>query len=283
VNGTLVQGFLYQSSLAPVAELDGANVLVSRFVYGSRDNVPDYMIKGGATYRIITDHLGSPRLVIDVNSGAVVQRMDYDEFGVVLMDTNPGFQPFGFAGGLYDKDTGLVRFGARDYDSQTGRWTAKDPILFNGGDTNPYGYVLEDPVNRFDRNGQDPDTQTPLQNLADQIDAQGKITGVKNLPDLIKSLTDPASIAQAIRALDNALAKVKCDKNRKEALEGLRAALNDLLNGLLGIGPFISNNLNNGPPPVTIYDSTGLHEGSSNGGNSFNSNTFFGGGGGPSK
>ena len=41
--------------------------------------------------------------------------MDYDAFGRVLADTAPGFQPFGFAGGLYDHDTGLVRFGARDY------------------------------------------------------------------------------------------------------------------------------------------------------------------------
>jgi len=40
--------------------------------------------------------------------------MDYDEFGNVLLDTNPGFQPFGFAGGLSDQRTGLVRFGARD-------------------------------------------------------------------------------------------------------------------------------------------------------------------------
>src|SRR4029078_9595510 len=68
-------------------------------------------------------------------------------------DTNPGFQPFGFAGGLYDRDTGFVRFGARDYDSFTGRWTAKDPIRFRGGDTNLYGYVRNDPVNFFDPSG----------------------------------------------------------------------------------------------------------------------------------
>jgi RHS repeat-associated protein len=61
--------------------------------------------------------------------------------------------PFGFAGGLVDGDTGLVRFGARDYDPQTGRWTAKDPILFGGGDTNLYGYVWGDPVNYIDENG----------------------------------------------------------------------------------------------------------------------------------
>jgi RHS repeat-associated protein len=72
--------------------------------------------------------------------------MDYDAFGNVLSDTNPGFQPFGFAGGIYDPDTKLVRFGARDYDPDVGRWTAKDPIKFNGGDANLYGYVLGDPV-----------------------------------------------------------------------------------------------------------------------------------------
>ncbi|MCB9610787.1 MAG: hypothetical protein H6716_29655, partial [Polyangiaceae bacterium] len=37
------------------------------------------------------------------------------------------FVPFGFAGGIHDADTGLVRFGARDYDAVTGRWTSKDP------------------------------------------------------------------------------------------------------------------------------------------------------------
>ncbi|WP_435102655.1 RHS repeat-associated core domain-containing protein [Arhodomonas sp. AD133] len=71
----------------------------------------------------------------------------------VTEDTNPGFQPFGFAGGLYDPDTDLVRFGARDYDPEMGRWTAKDPILFRGGDTNLFGYVLMDPVNGIDPSG----------------------------------------------------------------------------------------------------------------------------------
>ena len=61
----------------------------------------------------------------------------------------------GFAGGLYDQDTGLVRFGARDYDPQVGRWTAKDPIRFAGDGPNLYGYVLADPVGRFDWSGMD--------------------------------------------------------------------------------------------------------------------------------
>ena len=46
-----------------------------------------------------------------------------------------------------------MRFGVRDYDAEVGRWTAADPILFAGGDTNLYGYVLNDPVNWIDPGG----------------------------------------------------------------------------------------------------------------------------------
>jgi RHS repeat-associated protein len=153
VNGVLVQRFLYESNLRPTAEFDGGGALVSRFVYATRANVPDYLIKGGETYRILTDHLGSPRLVVNVATGMIAQRLDYDSFGSVVTDTNPGFQPFGFAGGLYDPATRLVRFGARDYDAETGRWTARDPILFAGGQTNLYIYAHADPLNRTDRLG----------------------------------------------------------------------------------------------------------------------------------
>ncbi len=153
VNGLLVQGFLYQGSLNPVAELDVNGNIVTRFVYGGRGNIPAYLIKNEQTFRVIADSLGSPRLVVNIATGEIVQRMDYNEFGKVIEDTNPGFQPFGFAGGIYDSDTGLVRFGARDYDPKRGRWTAKDPIDFDGGDANLYGYIWNDPINSTDPSG----------------------------------------------------------------------------------------------------------------------------------
>jgi RHS repeat-associated protein len=152
VNGALVQGFVYQDQLRIVAELDGAGAIVSRFVYGLKANVPEYMIRGGQTYRILTDHLGSPRLVINTASGVVAQEMDYDAWGKVTKDTNPGFQPFGFAGGLYDPATRLVRFGARDYDAEAGRWTAKDPLGL-AASANLYRYSEADPVNKADPEG----------------------------------------------------------------------------------------------------------------------------------
>jgi RHS repeat-associated protein len=152
LNGALVRQYVYQSPLQMAAELDANGDIAARYVYGAR-HVPEYMEKDGATYRLITDHLGSVRLVVHAQTGAIAQRLDYDEFGRVLLDTHPGFQPFGFAGGLYEPATQLVRFGARDYDPETGRWTSKDPIGFAGGDTNLYGYVVNDPVNFIDPNG----------------------------------------------------------------------------------------------------------------------------------
>jgi RHS repeat-associated protein len=152
VNGLLVQGFLYDDARV-VAELDGSNQIVSRFVYGTRPNVPDYISRGSDLFRIVTDHLGSVRLVVNATTGAIAQRIDYDEFGRVTANTNPGFQPFGFAGGLTDPLHTLVRFGARDYDPETGRWTSPDAVGFLAAATNLYAYVSNSPVNLIDPTG----------------------------------------------------------------------------------------------------------------------------------
>ncbi|AXQ29222.1 hypothetical protein D0B54_11210 [Solimonas sp. K1W22B-7] len=196
VNGTTVQGFVYQDQLNPIAELDGSGNVVARFVYADKGNVPSYMVKGGQAYRIISDQLGSPRIVVDANTGEVVQRMDYDEFGGVTQDTNPGFQPFGFAGGLHDQHTQLLRFGARDYDPETARWTAKDPIGFGGGDSNLYAYVGGDSVNYVDPFGLEiaivvngPTSGNPFGHAAIAVTGAG-VYSFGNDTNLGSSLTD---------------------------------------------------------------------------------------------
>lgn len=136
--------------------LDANSAIVSTFIYATRTNIPDYMVNNGQTYRFVVDHLGSVRLVVNASNGSIAQRIDYDEFGRVVSDTNPGFQPFAFAGGLYDADTGLVRFGSRDYDAMSGRWTALDPLLFKGGQPNLYVYINQDPINLTDAQGLNP-------------------------------------------------------------------------------------------------------------------------------
>ncbi len=153
-DGVVVSRFLYGlEAIGPVAELNPDNTVRSRFVYATRSYVPDYMIRDGITYRYVTDELGSVRRVVNTTTGAVEQAIDYDPYGIVLADTQPAFQPFGYTGGLTDPDTGLVQLGARDYDPVTGRWLSKDPIGFDGADSNLYAYVAGDPVNNLDPTG----------------------------------------------------------------------------------------------------------------------------------
>ena len=153
VDGNLERGWLYLDGLRPIAELDGDGTVRTWFVYATSQATPEYMVRDGTTYAFVWDHAGSPRLVVNADTGDVAQRIEYDAYGRVLEDTNPGFQPFGFAGGLYDPDTGLVRFGARDYDPVAGRFTAPDPLRFRGSGTNFYTYAAGDPVNATDRSG----------------------------------------------------------------------------------------------------------------------------------
>ncbi|HMV50386.1 MAG TPA: RHS repeat-associated core domain-containing protein, partial [Blastocatellia bacterium] len=234
VGGVLTQGFLYRNLLKPVAELDGGNNLISRFVYGTRSNTPDYVIKGGQTYRIISDHLGSVRLVVNAATGVVAQRMDYDEFGVVILDTSPGFQPFGFAGGLYDPQTKLVRFGARDYDAETGRWTAKDPLLFLAVDTNLYGYASNDPVNLRDATG--------LFGIVDLVKGVNDVAGLLGLDNEAVAAIAPLVHAKLWSDLEKAREKLrnlqKCknpDQNEIDKLTNQIANLEQQINQLVDI------------------------------------------------
>jgi RHS repeat-associated protein len=132
------------------------NIYVSRFIYASQAHSPDYMVtnRDGTIkkYFFVKDQLGSILEVVD-DTGNIAQELEYDDFGQVVRDTNPGFQPFGFAGGLYDVDTGLTHFGARDYNPETGRWLERDPILFGGGQENLYVYMNNDPINNIDPSG----------------------------------------------------------------------------------------------------------------------------------
>jgi RHS repeat-associated protein len=105
---------------------------------------------------VISDQLGSPILAANVaNAADVPFQATYDTFGTVTAvgTTQLDWMPFGFAGGMYDADTGLVRFGARDYDPEAGRWTSKDPIWWDGGQRNLYVHVGGDPVNHADSVG----------------------------------------------------------------------------------------------------------------------------------
>ena len=105
---------------------------------------------------MISDHLGSPVMVVDAENATPVLYREYDAFGNITRAVGAetsNLDAFGFAGGQMDPDTGLIRIGARDYDPAIGRWTTPDR-RFPVHKSNTYVYADGDPVNRFDVMGQ---------------------------------------------------------------------------------------------------------------------------------
>ncbi len=158
VGANVDREWLYDTQLRLVGEVIGTTTRV--YGYLPERHLPVMMreTKSGntTTYRIYGDHLGSLRAVVKSADGTPVQLMQHDAWGNVLIDTvAAGFDrvPFGFAGGQYDENTKLVRFGAREYDATTGRWLSKDEARFGGG-WNFYEYAGSDPVGRVDGEGE---------------------------------------------------------------------------------------------------------------------------------
>lgn len=118
------------------------------------------LVRDGAWFYVACDPVGSPRVVV-ASDGEVVRILERDAFGMPSADSNPAFAlSIGFAGGIVDPATGLVRFGCRDYDPEAGRWTTPDPAGFRAGDMNLYRYVWNDPVNLTDRAGTQEDSSS---------------------------------------------------------------------------------------------------------------------------
>lgn len=152
LNGAVKRKLVYGIDNLPIAELNQNDRIINTFVYAD-SNTPVLMRKGNTDYYIVSDIRGSVRMVVKISDGNIIQQLAYDTFGNVLSDTNQGYTPFGYAGGLYEYRTDLVRFGARDYMPETGKWTAEDPIGFLSGGFNDYAYVSNDPVNHIDPSG----------------------------------------------------------------------------------------------------------------------------------
>lgn len=152
VKGKLVAGYAWKDRFHLTGWHDGERLWCIDY---DRLGLPVAMRSSDLHFNFCIDQIGSVVAVAE-HSGNMVKEIRYDSFGNIIRDTNPRFRiPFGFAGGLADSDTGLVRFGWRDYDPDTGRWTAKDPIGNAGGDPDWYGYCLDDPINAVDLTGLD--------------------------------------------------------------------------------------------------------------------------------
>ncbi|WP_437736138.1 RHS repeat domain-containing protein [Sorangium sp. So ce1335] len=157
--GGATRATLYVHGLAaqPLVEIDrdtsGAEV-VTLHVYTPNGRVA--FVRGGATYNVLRDALGSTRVIID-STGGVVASYDYMPFGKLMRTTGtPDTLRYRYTGQEFDPfsatlDDGLYNYRARLYDWNLSRFYAPDPARQLG---TPYAYVGNNPVSLADPTGE---------------------------------------------------------------------------------------------------------------------------------
>jgi RHS repeat-associated protein len=109
----------------------------------------------GNHWYYLKDALGSIVALINGAGSIVANRYGYDPYGKSTYSSVTISNPWGFAGGFLDS-TGMVKFGTRYYDPNTGRWTQQDPIagsIVSPISLNRYAYAADNPINATDESG----------------------------------------------------------------------------------------------------------------------------------
>lgn len=150
VNGTTTK-FLYDGDQI-IAEYDGADALISKFVYGAGIDEVVSLTKGANTYYYHYDGLGSVTNLTD-SSGATTESYSYDVFGKPNTTSAIGNTRM-FAGREYDSETGLYYNRARYYSPSLGRFLQRDPVGYSAG-INLYSYCSNNSINFTDPSGLD--------------------------------------------------------------------------------------------------------------------------------
>lgn len=111
---------------------------------------------GASTYYYVFDGLGSVIALVNAATGNADRTYTYDSWGNITASTGTLVNPFRYAGGFHDTETGLTKFGTRYFDPAYGRWTQRDPLAGSIADprtVNRYAYVGNNPLNFIDPSG----------------------------------------------------------------------------------------------------------------------------------
>lgn len=147
--------FIYDGS-SLLYEKNESNNIASEYInYIYLNGKPIGIIKNNDIYYIQTDHLGTPRVILDKNNN-LLWKWDYSEpFGnnqpiATGLDFN-----LRFPGQYWDDEKSSSYNINRDYNPITGRYLQSDPLGLEAG-INTYGYVEANPLSYIDEDGNMP-------------------------------------------------------------------------------------------------------------------------------
>ena len=154
--------YSYDESGTLLGEYSGTGAPQVENVY--LDQTPIGVVTSNTLSYIESDHLGSPRQVINPANNAAIWSWSWifnsNAFGTNAPNQDPDGNGTAFIlnlrlpGQYYDAETGLNYNYFRDYEPATGRYVESDPIGLKGG-PNTYAYVRGNPLRRVDSMGLD--------------------------------------------------------------------------------------------------------------------------------
>jgi RHS repeat-associated protein len=130
----------------------GASQITNVFVWGQNDHLVSATLSGT---NVFYAHDGNKNVTDLVDAtGTLVAHYEFDPHGNINVKTGvlADVNPFRFSSEYYDLETGHFAFMLRYLDTVTASWMSRDPIQEYGG-ARLYGFVDNDPINRFDLYG----------------------------------------------------------------------------------------------------------------------------------
>lgn len=152
------QRFAYDG-IKLIAEYDGSNTILRRYVFGPGIDEPIVWYEGSGTTdrRFLHQDERGTIVAVTNSSGTTINVNTYDEYGKPASADSGRFL---YTGQAYLPEIGLYYYKARMYASGLGRFMQTDPLGYGAG-MNRYSYVNGDPLNLIDSMGLEPGDDEP--------------------------------------------------------------------------------------------------------------------------